>query len=521
MQLKGQQLKALHEALLNAFPKHGELERLVHFRLDIALNQIAGGQNHSDTVFQLIRWCEARGRLSELIRAAREENPQNQKLSAFGNEMAPTPDRFALLKTLNALLGPQFEQVLFFAQPPAGVLSPPAAPQATRVVELLQWADSPTGRGLAAIEEAIRHVNQSPPEVKVTALRLDGSQKRKLRDALTDAFSRRELRMLLAEALDRNWEKLTDESSFDTQVFDVIDKADRQGWVTDLIIAARTEYPDNTSLRAFAQQLSLAPSVPPELHLESMLRRETGFLNLDQWYTRLGGIMNQVCSIEVTEEGGTRFGTGFLIGPDLVMTNYHVVSSVVEAPGADSDRIVFRFDYRRTIGRDKSGTVFRLAPANWKVDCSTNAAEGTTPRPDQLDYAILRLNGSPGSESATVLDHGGTKRGWLSLNPSPAALTTGKPLFVVQHPGGRPLSLALETNSVQELLYGGLRVRYATNTDVGASGSPCFDINWNLVALHHAGDIAYPPRYNQGIPIQAIYKLLKDRGIDQILPQHS
>jgi V8-like Glu-specific endopeptidase len=59
----------------------------------------------------------------------------------------------------------------------------------------------------------------------------------------------------------------------------------------------------------------------------------------------------------------------------------------------------------------------------------------------------------------------------------------------------------------------GTRVRYATNTLGGSSGSPVLDMDCRLIALHHYGDKAYQhPAYNQGIPIEAIRKLLESRG---------
>ena len=61
---------------------------------------------------------------------------------------------------------------------------------------------------------------------------------------------------------------------------------------------------------------------------------------------------------------------------------------------------------------------------------------------------------------------------------------------------------------------GKTRVRYATNTEAGSSGSPVFDLDWNLVALHHLGDPAYdhPPAYNQGVPIDKIRERLTKAG---------
>ena len=63
----------------------------------------------------------------------------------------------------------------------------------------------------------------------------------------------------------------------------------------------------------------------------------------------------------------------------------------------------------------------------------------------------------------------------------------------------------------------GTRVRYRTNTEPGSSGSPCFDQNWSLVALHHSGDPNFDgikqPEYNRGIPIAAIRSLIEARGL--------
>ena len=75
------------------------------------------------------------------------------------------------------------------------------------------------------------------------------------------------------------------------------------------------------------------------------------------------------------------------------------------------------------------------------------------------------------------------------------------PIMIVQHPKAEPLALAVDTLGVQSLNANKTRVRYNTNTESGSSGSPCFNINWGLVALHHYGDPLYDQaRYNQGIP---------------------
>ena len=55
-----------------------------------------------------------------------------------------------------------------------------------------------------------------------------------------------------------------------------------------------------------------------------------------------------VCRIDYADLSPPGVGTGFLVGPDLVLTNWHVVRRIQEAPGGNKPRIAkelrFRFD---------------------------------------------------------------------------------------------------------------------------------------------------------------------------------
>ena len=224
------------------------------------------------------------------------------------------------------------------------------------------------------------------------------------------------------------------------------------------------------------------------------------------------------------------FGTGFLIAADLVMTNFHVMQPVVavedgdasyRGPRARAVDVVCRFDYKvLASGATNEGTAFKLAQG-WRVALSPNEPNTRQPTSDELDFAILRL-----AEPAGTLSVGnkpaapGDQRGWIAL---PAAdirpdFTPHSPLFIIQHPEAEPLKLALDNDAIQSVDPGRTRVRYSTNTEPGSSGSPCFDQNWNLIALHHSGDRELTPTYNEGIPIDTIVDYLTRHGVAGVFP---
>ena len=79
----GAQIDQLHKALLSAYPTEAGLKRMLRTELDVHLNQIAEGANHSDRVFTVIEALEAESRLPELVKAAQYKNPGNTQLQAL------------------------------------------------------------------------------------------------------------------------------------------------------------------------------------------------------------------------------------------------------------------------------------------------------------------------------------------------------------------------------------------------------------------------------------------------------
>ncbi|WP_424097397.1 effector-associated domain EAD1-containing protein [Moorena producens] len=357
-------------------------------------------------------------------------------------------------------------------------------------------------------------------------MRLTGPQYQQLTNALISAFpDQQRLAQVVRFRLNKHLNSIAMGNNLQAIVFGLIEAAEAQGWVDKLILGARESNPGNPALVAIALELNLAITLPHPLSarggLEKLIKKPISLLDVNQWREKLGQIEGQVCRVEVTNNDNSReFGTGFLIAPNVVITNYHVVKSV-NVEQATSSNVILRFDYKR-LGDGKvinPGKEYRLVEDDWLIDHSPYT-NNPLPTADELDYALLRVDGVPGEEPiGKNPDPNSPKRQWIKLPQEPYQFVPDTPLFILQHPKAEPLKLAFDTEAIITINDNGTMVKYKTNTEPGSSGSPCFDINWNLVALHHSGDPSWNPSYNAGSPFSAICARLEKQGLLAVLRQ--
>ncbi|GIF02124.1 trypsin-like peptidase domain-containing protein [Paractinoplanes rishiriensis] len=370
--------------------------------------------------------------------------------------------------------------------------------------------------------------------------RLSGPQQRELQEALAAIFDRDQLEQFLLYRLNIRLEDISPKAdNLQSSLFRVLEHAKRRLWWRDLVVEARNELPEDAGLIMFAQRVGLAPAVtivgdhttgtPSPRQLQLQIREAGSTLDFSQYLRRAGAVEGRVCRVEYPR--GEAHGTGFLVGPTTAITNYHVMEHVLRGR-IDPRHVVLRFDYRTDSDgvTVRDGTVYRMA-ADWLVDASPYSPADLTsgsqaqPAPDELDYVIMRVDGTPGHDPI-----GGetddprpprTRRGWIEIPAREHDFDRDPALNIVQHPEGRPIQIALDTHAVIGRDPTGIRIRYTTTTAPGSSGSPCFSLNWQWVALHHSGDPKYwqggPASYNQGIPVTAIRDLAVARGADWAL----
>ena len=362
--------------------------------------------------------------------------------------------------------------------------------------------------------------------MRLNDTRLTGPQIEEFRQAILDAFdNEQEFKEFLLIQLNQRLDYITSKENFRTEIFNVITVADKDDWTEELLRAVRLWRPTNTKLLLFAQQFGLAPKTPSEPELKStferLVRPNNKVVDVAVWREKLAQIEGQICRVEVRDGGDISFGTGFLLGPDVIMTNYHVVQDVIKG-NISTKNVAFLFDFKKTTNTSLSSTSYSLAEKDWRIDYSEysplDEIRNSWDSPcdeDKLDYALMRLSTQVGTErigGEANKNPNASVRGWLEIPLIENKLYPGSGLFIVQHKDGDQLTLALDTDFITHININKTRVFYKTNTDEGSSGAPCFDIDWQLVALHQGGDTHSQPEYNQGIPFSAIVKLLKKRG---------
>jgi Trypsin-like peptidase domain len=283
-------------------------------------------------------------------------------------------------------------------------------------------------------------------------------------------------------------------------------------------------FPDAVAVSEQKSELSVqtagAPQAdaPTNAHAPGLQRNVRPYLaklDIRVWQSRLSEIERRVCRVELE---GNAVGTGFLVGPDTVLTNWHVFEAAKNQ--GKGDKLGCRFDYELLPdGKVQPGQLVMLQ-AGGLIDSSPySVAEGTStpdnplPTAAELDYALLRLASRVGEQQVE-----GVARGWIALPKAGLPLAADGPILIVQHPQGTPMKLAMDTQAVIGLNGNGTRINYRTNTDPGSSGSPVFTMDWDLVALHHSGDPAWVnPTYNQGVPIELVRQRIEAGGFANAL----
>ena len=186
------------------------------------------------------------------------------------------------------------------------------------------------------------------------------------------------------------------------------------------------------------------------------------------------------------------FGTGSLVSPTLLLTNHHVL------PDAETARAsVIEFNFQDGVdGRPLDVTLLPLDPDRFFL------------ADDERDFALVAVRATA-AELAPF--------GFNPLIEAEGKAIIGECVTIIQHPRGEKKQVALRENKIVDIPDRFLH--YAADTEPGSSGSPVFNDQWEVVALHHAS-VPAPDHQelggfmNEGIRVSRILKFVREEPLD-------
>ena len=181
-------------------------------------------------------------------------------------------------------------------------------------------------------------------------------------------------------------------------------------------------------------------------------------------------------------------GTAFRVGARHLLTNHHVLFD------HDDRKVVSAQAWFRYETNERGS----LRPMT-QLDCDPDSIVGEK----HEDWALIQTTAAIPDEFPV-----------LPLTGARMPAVDDR-VCIVQHPLGQPKKVALKHNLVR--LVDDTKIQYWTDTDLGSSGSPVFNENWEVVALHHFSvptpNDSRAGHRNQGRRIDHVVSRMKELGV--------
>jgi endonuclease G, mitochondrial len=228
----------------------------------------------------------------------------------------------------------------------------------------------------------------------------------------------------------------------------------------------------DSSLAKRAANLAFAGAKPSTTEFERLIGNND---LVDEFYLERALIAARpVMRITLRDPAGRERGwaTGFMVSPQLLLTNWHVFPIRQETANA-------------------------IAEAHYVLDIAGNPAPSYrfAIRGDlfhisdqQLDFALVALD-QVAQDGHTSL----AQFGYHRLVAEPNKIQEGESMTLIQHPGGERRQFAIRENELIKILDQFLW--YRSDTAPGSSGAPALNDSFQVVALHHSG----APRRDNGL----------------------
>lgn len=211
-------------------------------------------------------------------------------------------------------------------------------------------------------------------------------------------------------------------------------------------------------------------------------------------------------------------GTGFLVGPNLVLTSHHTISSVEASKTNPGLTCHFQMLALEPTPQDHNNgdCVAQVGSKDWLVASSSahpHERLGRRVSDEDLqafgDFALIRLS-----------DCVGLSRGWFTLAGPPSR---GEGVAVLHRSARARAKRATSTVTRVRPLQNGLRIYLQTAdgfTTAGASGAPCINRRGLVTAIHQAGGEGRTKAQRSNRAVAATYPLSSIESVPTLQTQY-
>lgn len=278
------------------------------------------------------------------------------------------------------------------------------------------------------------------------------------------------------------------------------------------------------------------------LNHEALTSLQNIWMTADKLLPALTRLQRKVCRVRILDDvnrlKSVSQGTGLLVGPAAVLTNYHVVEAAINNRSKLRD-VRVEFHRSMSLHRDENvrGEIYRLADIDEAIlDSSLNHDDGNmdsneawwmveekrsswmTSIAGKLDYAILRLSETPGAW-----------RGFCDLQEilsNPPASERSQEAWVFHHPLDAD-STVISKGGVAFQQAGADRIFHGASTAKGSSGGLIMNEDAKPIGLHYGslqltGDDEpdFPHNIaNLGVDLHGIAKSVQANGKINLVKQ--
>jgi endonuclease G len=258
-----------------------------------------------------------------------------------------------------------------------------------------------------------------------------------------------------------------------------------------------TEY-DETVLKSLAGERRLGA--------ERIQGKTTDFVGVS--FIELAKAASSTVARVIYRDSGDPVGSGFMISDGLFLTNNHVIPNIEDAKNS-----LIEFNYEMDYNeRPKNSTCFSLNPDRLFLRSPV----------EDLDFTIVAVGPRVRGQSDL------SDFGYCPLLDTDDKHVLGEFVNIIQHPQGDYKQLVIRENRLVSRSADFLH--YMTDTEQGSSGSPVFNDQWEVIALHHWGEpttLLAPDGsklrrdVNEGIRISRIVSAIRSRIDDVSETEHS